>query len=198
LVAVRLAFAGRARLVLAGLAGAMVLVLLALTVVRVPAIDRLLLRTDTESSAFSVDSTRTRSDLIIERLERPGYWSLAVGSGMERRSLNASHNTHLEFWVGTGIIGFAGWLVIVGSTLLPGARLARRRGHLSDGEVALLALGAAFVAYVVVAFFAEFAWDRFIWLLVSLIAYLELCRRRGLTPPRVEPDPRSLPRPRSP
>ena len=150
----------------------LVVLLAVVGIVRIPAIDRLLLRTDTVASTYSVESTEVRFELARQRLEDAGPASLLVGSGMENRFTTGGHSGHLEIWVGTGLLGFAGWLVVCASTLAPVATLARRPRPLDGRAAALLVVGAGFTAHMATTLFLEHIWDRYIWLLVALVVVL--------------------------
>lgn len=173
LVVVSLAAQRRWRpLVVTGGAGLAVFLLALSGLVRVPALDRLLLRTDTRPSTYAVESTDVRLDLARDRLADPGPHSLLVGSGMLNRFSTGGHSGYLEIWVGTGLVGFAGWLTVCATTLAPVGRLARRRGPPSPRQAALLAVGCGFVAHLSSTLFLEHIWDRYIWLLIALVAVL--------------------------
>ena len=98
--------------------------------------------------------------------------------------------------MGLGLIGLVGWVMLCFGVIEGGVRYAGRAGPLSAHEVALLALGSAFAANVVVTLFVDTIWNRYIWLLVALSVSL-LMRPHGLeTPPAPAPsndDDRSLP-----
>lgn len=152
-------------------------------VVRIPAIDRLLLRTDTTASTYSVESTEARVELARERIDAAGADSLLVGAGMENRTSTGGHSGHLEIWVGTGLVGFAGWLVVCATTLSPVARAVRRGDALDERAALLVVVGAGFAAHVASTLFLEHIWDRYIWLLVALVVVLRPERAA------LEPDP---------
>jgi O-antigen ligase len=158
-------------LVVAGAVG-VVLLLAVVGVVRVPAVDRLLLRTDTVASTYSVESTEVRLELAQDRIEDADWSSLLVGAGMDNRDTTGGHSGHLEIWVGTGALGIGGWLLVCVTTLAPVAAIARRRGRLDARQAALLVTGAGFLTHLATTFFLEHIWDRYIWLLVALIAVL--------------------------
>lgn len=151
----------------------LVLLLAVAGVVRIPTVDRLLLRTDTVASTYSVESAEVRLELAQERLDGAGSQSLLVGAGMENRSTTGGHSGHLEIWVGLGLLGFAGWVVVCVSTLVPVGAVARRPGRrLGPRDAALLIVGSGFVAHLGTTIFLEHIWDRYIWLLVALVALL--------------------------
>jgi hypothetical protein len=153
-------------------AGAMIVLALGVAgVVRVPALDRLLLRTDTPQSTYSVQSTEQRFDLVRGRLDRAGSGSLLWGSGMENAFSTGGHSGYLEIWLGTGLVGFAGWITVCATTLAPVGRAAWRRA-LGLRSTVLVAVGAGFIAHLGSTFFLEHIWDRYIWLLVALVVVL--------------------------
>ncbi|OWY63312.1 hypothetical protein B7486_53800, partial [cyanobacterium TDX16] len=141
-------------------------------VVRVPAIDRLLLRTDTTASTYAVESTEVRLELAQERIDGAGVDSLLVGAGMENRNTQGGHSGHLEIWVGTGLLGITGWLVVCVGTITQVVRAVRRPERLSAAEAGLLVAGAGFAAHLGSTLFLEHIWDRYIWLLVALVVVL--------------------------
>jgi hypothetical protein len=180
----------RTPLVVAGAAGALLLLLAVTGVIRVPALDRLLLRTDTTASTYSVASTEARFELAEERLENAGWDSLLVGAGMENRNTEGGHSGHLEVWVGTGLLGFAGWVVVTAGVLVVVARAVLRRGELTTQEVVVLVAGAGYAAHVASSVFLEHIWDRYIWLLVGLVVVVGSVRDGA---PAEQPEPAGEP-----
>ncbi|OWY58983.1 hypothetical protein B7486_77030, partial [cyanobacterium TDX16] len=121
------------------LAGGLVLVGLGLAlagVVRVPVVDRLLERHDTAASARAEESTEVRFGQIERGLEQRGELSLLVGSGLRDDNPTALHNGHLEMWMGLGLIGLAGWLLVLGTTAWPAARLVADARDVVAADVA--------------------------------------------------------------
>lgn len=172
-LAVHVVRMGKGRWVAA--AGGVVLLVFALgfaSLVRVPVIDRVLLRTDTEQSQYSQVSTDARFSLARERLDEAGTDSLLVGNGMVNRSTTGPHSGHLEIWVGLGLLGFVGWLLIALSTIWPAFGLTWSRRRLEGRPLVLYAVALTFVAHMVLASFLEHIWTRYIWLLVGLSAVL--------------------------
>lgn len=155
-----------------GAAALIVFVLGFASLVRLPVIDRLLLRTDTAASQFAETSTDARFSLAQDRLEQAGDHALIVGDGMVNRSTTGPHSGHLEIWVGLGVIGLAGWLLVALSTVRPAFRLTWARRRLAGHDLVLYAVTLTFVAHMVLASFLEHIWTRYIWLLVGLSAVL--------------------------
>ena len=173
-------------LVVAG-AATLVLLLGVVGVVRIPAVDRLLLRTDTTASTYSVESTEVRWELARARVESAGASSLIVGSGMENRDTEGGHSGHLEIWVGTGLLGLSGWVVVCVGTLAVVVRSIRRRGRLTAADAVVITAGAGFAAHLGSTLFLEHIWDRYIWMLVALVVLLRPAD--ASVEPEAEPDP---------
>lgn len=169
---------GRHVLIGAGIVTAMV-VLSLFTTVRAPSLDRLLLREGSADSERTAESTILRYQNATRGLEARGWHSLATGSGLRDDAPSKLHDGHLEIWVGLGLIGLAGWALLCFGIIEGGVRYAGRAGPLRAHEVALLALGSAFAANVVVTLFVDTIWNRYIWLLVALAVSL-LIRPYGI------------------
>ena len=172
-LAVHVVRMGKGRWV-AGVAGAalLVFVLGVASLVRVPVIDRVLLRTDTAESRFVQVSTDARFNLASDRLDEVGTHGLVVGDGMVNRSTTGPHSGHLEIWAGLGALGLLGWLLIALSTVRPAFWLSWSRRRLSGHDLMLYAVALTFAAHLVLAVFLEHIWTRYIWLLVGLSAVL--------------------------
>ena len=184
LVAVRLARTGHVRAVLAAVVvGALFLVVTVSGLVRVPTIDRMLLRTDTTASSLSVESTDVRIELFSRALDDRGIESLVVGSGLREQPATSVHNGHFEVWLGLGAVGFVGWLVVCALTCLPALRTAWRRDRLDEREGVRFAFSAGFVAFVVTALTVNNIWNRYLWLIVAVVAYLGTSRPPGASWP---------------
>lgn len=180
LVAVRLVRTGRARPVLVGLGLCVVfLVVAVIGLVRVPTVDRLLLRTDTPASARSVESTDVRIELLGRAIDDRGLDSLLVGSGLREQPATSVHNGHFEVWLGMGALGLIGWLVICIVTCLPAFRLSWTRESFDQRQEIRFAVSAAFVAFAVTALTVNNVWNRYLWLLVALVAFLKSDRSPG-------------------
>ena len=185
-VGVRLVRTGHVRVVVA--AGAVAVACLVVTmsgVVRVPTVDRLLLRTDTTASSLSVESTDVRIELFNRALDDRGLESLVVGSGLREQPATDVHNGHFEVWLGLGALGVAGWLLVVAVTCVPALRLAWRREPLGEREGLRFAFSAAFIAFVVTALTVNNVWNRYLWLIVAVVAYLGARRPPGSSWPAV-------------
>lgn len=179
-VAVHLVRTGRGRVVMVASAVAVVAVLIAVTgLARVPTVDRLLLRTDTRASALSVESTDVRVDLLRRALDDRSLESLAVGSGLREQPATSVHNGHFEVWLGLGAMGIAGWLLVCALTCAPALRLAWRSDPLDERQAVRFAVSGAFIAFVVTALTINNIWNRYLWLLVAVVAYLGTTRPPG-------------------
>jgi hypothetical protein len=167
---------------LAGVVVAAVVVGLGLAgVVRVPVVDRFLLRTDTAASERSAESNDVRMGQVTRGLEERGVHSLLTGSGLRDDNPTALHNAHLEVWLGLGLMGLVGWGLVIVTTSAPAAALVRARGAgVGVGRAPLLAASSGFIAYAVCALFVDNVWNRYIWLLVALVALLG--RAQAATP----------------
>ncbi|MCB1014743.1 MAG: hypothetical protein KDB10_06455 [Acidimicrobiales bacterium] len=169
----RLVRQGHGRRVLLGAAALGVVGALALTAtVEAPSLDRLLLRSGSAESERSAESTIKRYQNATRGLEARGWHSLASGSGLRDDVAAKLHDGHLEIWVGLGLVGLVGWLLLCAGVIEGGVRYAGRAGPLGATEVALLAVGSAFAANVTVTFFVDTLWNRYIWLLVALAVSL--------------------------
>jgi O-antigen ligase len=156
-------------------AGAVVLVGLGLAlagVVRVPVVDRLLQRHDTAASERSEESTDVRFGQVERGLEQRGELSLVVGSGLRDDNPTALHNGHLEIWMGLGLVGLAGWAIVLLSTVAPAARLVVDDVATLTADAARRAAASGFLAYAVTAVFVDNIWNRYVWVLVALVAVL--------------------------
>lgn len=179
----RLVARGYRRQVLAGAAAVAVVGVLAFSAgASAPSLDRLLLRTDTATSERTAESTILRYQNATRGLENRGWRSLATGSGLRDDTASKLHDGHLEIWVGLGLIGLLGWSLVCFSVVERGARHAGRAGPLRPHEEALLAIGGAFTANMVVTLFVDTVWNRYIWLLVALSVTLVL-RPNGIEQP---------------
>jgi hypothetical protein len=148
----------------------------------VPTLDRLLERGGTVAGETSARSADVRFDQVGEEIERRGAHSLLVGSGLRDDEptladvragrLLDPHTAHLEVWLGLGLLGLMGWLLVAAATIVPGARLARGRAALPPAAVAVVATGAAYLVFVLAAFTANNVWNRYVWLLVAFSALL--------------------------
>jgi len=159
--------------------------LLSVTFIRVPVIDRFLLRGGTDTSSRSAESTEVRADQITEGLEERGPWSLLVGSGLQDHNPTALHNAHLEAWVGLGLLGIAGWATVIAVTCRPATTLLRRRS-LEPGDAPRLAASSGFLAYATCALFVDNFWNRYVWLFIALVAVLGGRRRAPSAPTRAD------------
>lgn len=184
---------GRQVLIGAGIVAALVVVSL-FTTVRAPSLDRLLLRPGSADSERTAESTILRYQNATRGLEERGWHSLATGSGLRDDAASKLHDGHLEIWVGLGLIGLLGWALLCFGVIEGGIRYAGRAGPLRPHEVALLALGSAFAANVVVTLFVDTIWNRYIWLLVALSITL-LIRPHGIEPAPVSPAARTADEP---
>lgn len=172
---------GRRVLIGAGVVAALVVISL-FTTVRAPSLDRLLLRSNSADTERTAESTILRYQNATRGLEQRGWHSLATGSGLRDDTAAKLHDGHLEIWVGLGLLGLIGWLLVCVGVVAAGVRHAARAGPLAVREVALLALGSAFAANVVVTLFVDTIWNRYIWLLVALVVTL-LVRPDGAEKP---------------
>jgi hypothetical protein len=168
---------------LAGAGLALLLIVGLLGVVRLPSVDRLLLRDDTTASARTAESTLDRYQSSSRGIEERGWHSFVTGSGLRNEPSAALHDGHLEIWLGLGMLGLVGWIVICGWTVRPAVLLVAVRGALDRRQLALLAVGSGFIANVAVMFFVDTVWNRYIWLLVALVLTLQL-RPDGARPIR--------------
>lgn len=183
-VAVRLVRTGRGRIV--AVAGVIALLFTVVTVsglVRVPTVDRMLLRTDTTASSLSVESTDVRIELFSRALDDRGLESLLVGSGLREQPATSVHNGHFEVWLGLGALGIVGWLLVCFLTCVPAVRTAWRRDDLDERDGVRFAFSAAFVAFVVTALTVNNIWNRYLWLLVAVVAFLGSARPPGASWP---------------
>ena len=154
---------------------AVVLVIIGLglaEVIRVPVVDRLLLRSDTAASSRSQESTDVRFGQIERGLDERGELSLLVGSGLRDDNPTALHNGHLEVWLGLGLVGLAGWVLVVGATVAPAVALAGAARARLDTDAVRVAAASGFLAYAVCALFVDNVWNRYVWILVALVAIL--------------------------
>lgn len=174
---------GRQVLVAAGILGALIVLALA-TTVQAPSLDRLLMRPGSPDAERTAESTILRYQNATRGLQDRGWHSLATGSGLRDDTASKLHDGHLEIWVGLGLIGLVGWILLCAGTIESGVRYAGRAGPLDEREVALLAVGSAFAANVAVTLFVDTIWNRYIWLLVALAVTL-LIRPNG---PEEAPD----------
>lgn len=172
---------GRQVLVAAGLLTALLVLALA-TTVQAPSLDRLLMRPGSADAERTAESTILRYQNATRGLQDRGWHSLATGSGLRDDTASKLHDGHLEIWVGLGLIGLVGWILLCTGTIESGVRYAGRAGPLDVHEVALFALGGAFAANVAVTVFVDTIWNRYIWLLVALTVTL-LVRPNGVADP---------------
>jgi len=172
---------GRQVLAGAGLIG-LLLVISLFSTVRAPSVDRLLLRSNSADAERSAESTILRYQNATRGLADRGWDSLATGSGLRDDAPSKLHDGHLEIWVGLGLVGMIGWILLCTGVIESGVRYAGRAGPLDARQVALLALGSAFTANVVVTLFVDTIWNRYIWLLVALTVTL-LIRPNGVDEP---------------
>lgn len=175
---------GRQVLIGAGVIGALVLLSLFSTV-RAPSLDRLLMRPNSADSERTAESTILRYQNATRGLEERGWSSLATGSGLRDDTASKLHDGHLELWVGLGLVGMVGWILVCAGMIESGVRYAGRAGPLTACQVSLFALGSAFAANVVVTLFVDTIWNRYIWLLVALTVTL-LIRPDGIDEPAHE------------
>lgn len=140
--------------------------------VRVPVVDRLLERGDTAASERAQESTDVRFGQVERGLEQRGEVSLLVGSGLRDDNPTALHNGHLELWMGLGLAGLAGWALVLASTSWPALRLAADRRATVAGDAARRAASCGFLAYAVTAAFVDNIWNRYVWVLVAIVAVL--------------------------
>lgn len=179
-VALRMVRIGQVRPVVIGMAVVALGVTVAvLGVVRVPSVDRLLLRTDTPASARSIESTDVRIELLGRALDDRGLNSLVVGSGLREQPATSVHNSHFEVWLGLGMVGMVGWIIVVIVTVLPCLRLCLRPGPWNERESLQFTVSAAFLAFVVTALTVNNIWNRYLWLLVAVVALLHHRRAPG-------------------
>jgi hypothetical protein len=163
---------GRTAVAVAGGVVVLVLGLGVAGVVRVPVVDRLLLRADTAASSRSQESTDVRFGQIERGLEERGEISLLVGSGLRDDNPTALHNGHLEVWLGLGLLGLVGWVAVVVGTVAPAVRLVTAGRDRLAADAARLAASSGFLAYAACALFVDNVWNRYVWLLVALVAIL--------------------------
>ena len=183
-VAVRLVRTGSGRAVaVAAVIGVLFLGTTVSGLVRVPTIDRMLLRTDTTASSLSVESTDVRIELFSRALDDRGLESLAVGSGLREQPATSVHNGHFEVWLGLGALGIAGWLLVCLLTCAPAVRFAWRRDALDEREGVRFAFSAGFIAFVFTALTVNNIWNRYLWLIVAAVAYLGVARPPGASWP---------------
>lgn len=195
----RLVSRGLGRQVVVGAAIIGVLLVISLfSTVRAPSVDRLLLRSNSAEAERSAESTILRYQNATRGIQDRGWSSLATGSGLRDNPATKLHDGHLEIWVGLGLIGMVGWILLCTGMIESGVRYAGRAGPLDAREVALLALGSAFAANVAVTLFIDTVWNRYIWLLVALTLTL-LIRPNGVEapPPAAGPDTTPEPEPES-
>ncbi|OWY63417.1 hypothetical protein B7486_53240, partial [cyanobacterium TDX16] len=146
----------------------------------VPVVDRLLEREQSVAGETAGESSDVRLDQVGEEVERRGPHSLLVGSGLRDDEptegdvragrLNDPHTAHLEVWLGTGLLGLVGWLLVWWAAIAPGARLLVGRRPLAAAVVPVAALAAASSTFVLGALTANNLWNRYVWLLVAFAA----------------------------
>ncbi len=137
------------------------------------------------SGLRSAESTILRYQNATRGLEQRGWSSLATGSGLRDDTASKLHDGHLEIWVGLGLVGMIGWILLCAGMIEAGVRYAGRAGPLRAREIAIPALGSAFIANVAVTLFVDTIWNRYIWLLVALTVTL-LIRPNGIDEPAPE------------
>ncbi|HMQ26737.1 MAG TPA: hypothetical protein PKA98_12175 [Acidimicrobiales bacterium] len=179
----RLVRRGFGRRVMIGAAAiAALIAVAALTTVQAPSLDRLLMRPGSADAERTAESTILRYQNATRGLEERGWHSLGTGSGLRDDAASALHDGHLEIWVGLGLIGLVGWILLCTGTIESGVRYAGRAGPLTQRQIALLAVGAGFAANVAVTLFVDTIWNRYIWLLVALVVTLAI-RPHGVDAP---------------
>ncbi len=171
---------GRRVLIGAGLIAGLVF-LATVTTVQAPSLDRLLMRPGSPDAERTAESTILRYQNATRGLEDRGWHSLGTGSGLRDDPAAALHDGHLEIWVGLGLIGLVGWILLCAGTIESVVRYAGRAGPLTQRQIALLAVGAGFTANVAVTLFVDTIWNRYIWLLVALVVTLAI-RPHGVDP----------------
>ncbi|MEA2169038.1 MAG: hypothetical protein QOF76_2338, partial [Solirubrobacteraceae bacterium] len=90
------------------------------------------------------------------------------------------HNTYLELWVETGIVGALLYLAIVGWCLACGMRAARAFAQRQDLSLELLSRGVvvATMGMLAAGFFISFEHEKALWLMLALSpALLKVSRR---------------------
>jgi hypothetical protein len=171
-----------ARAALVAGALAVVLVVGLTGVVRIPVVDRALERTDTPASEGGRRSREARFDYLSRGIEERETSSLVLGSGL-RDGAPSLHSGVAEVWVGLGLLGLVGWLLVVGDLVKPALRLAVRSGPMPDVEVALVAASTGFLAYLGCALLVDNVWNRYIWLLGALVLVLQHAEPRRRSSP---------------
>jgi O-antigen ligase len=94
-----------------------------------------------------------------------------------------AHNTYLQWWAETGLVGLAAYLLLVVSSFVLAMRAAHRfaRAGLRDSEALARAVAVAIVALSVGAFFISLQNSKPLWLLLALgPVMIKLARRQGL------------------
>jgi hypothetical protein len=99
------------------------------------------------------------------------YWQHPLGTGPNTAAERVGgdlHNDYAAFMFERGPLGVAGWLWLVGSTLLAPLRVAHRHPD-SSSRWRVLALGAGFLACAVNALSHEVSHFRQVWVLMAFI-----------------------------
>lgn len=91
---------------------------------------------------------------------------------VEVDDLRDPHNGHLEVWLGTGLLGIAGWAMVAVATIGAGLRLLLLRRGLAPDEALLAAIGAGYLGFVVLDLTVNNVWNRYVWILVAWSAWL--------------------------
>jgi len=100
-----------------------------------------------------------------EFLRRP----LGVGPNTFGAISASLHNDYAAFLFERGLLGFLGWLGLVGGTLVTTVRAARRISSDAARTWTLLALGAGFLSHALNAFAHEVSHFRYVWLLMAFL-----------------------------
>jgi O-antigen ligase len=95
-----------------------------------------------------------------------------------------AHNTYLQWWAETGLVGLTAYLLLVASSFVLAMRAARRFAAAGrrDSEALARAVAVAIIALSVGAFFISLQNSKPLWLLLALgPVMLKLARRQGLS-----------------
>lgn len=160
----------------AGIVGAAVagVGLLITGIVRLPAGNALarLFGTDDQTVARGVSiSDSMRQEQFEQGLARV-FAHPFTGVGFE--DALAAHDIYLQLWASAGVLGVLGIAVVIAGTLTVPARGLLVRWWPTIPPPVLLHMGfaAGFFAYLITGLFFNALWDRYIWLIPSVLAAL--------------------------